>query len=420
MDDSLLILWAQAVPLWALQHLPIAVFIFCFGASVGSFMNVVIYRLPAGISVISPPSRCPVCGVRLTWRENLPIVGWLLLRGRCKACGVRISPQYVIVELAMAVLFLGLYILLFAVPPSTPWWGQLGGPWWHASGLFRLPVPAGAWPAYVALTFMFAGLLAMTVIDARTFTIPIEIPLVVTLIAWAAYLVQGLLPMPRGAWNGWPIPGECWQPALAGFGGLLGIALSTLLLRTGRLRPSFADYQDYLKEGQQLADYPHARREMVAELLFLMPVVVLGLVGWWVGGLMPASPPPVWVQALGGSVLGYLVGGGIVWIVRILGTLAFGREAMGMGDVHLMAAVGAVLGWPDALVVFFLAPFLGLGWAALRMVLARFSGKFDRELPYGPHLAAATLLLVLFRPWIAVSLQVATGLPILPSPHLCP
>jgi leader peptidase (prepilin peptidase)/N-methyltransferase len=343
-----------------------------------------------------------------------------MLRGRCKACGVRISPQYVIVEAAMAVLFTGLYVLLFVVPPSTPWWGQIGGPWWHASGLFHLPVPSGAWPSYVALAFMFAGLLAMTVIDARTFTIPIQIPLVVTLIAWAAYLVQGLLPMPRGAGNGWPIPATCWQPTLAAAGGLLGIGLSMLLLRTGRLRPSFADYEDYLKEEQQLADYPYARREMIAELLFLTPPVVLGLAGWWMGDQLPESPPPVWVQALGGSVLGYLVGGGIVWIVRILGTLAFGREAMGMGDVHLMAAVGAVLGWRDAIVVFFLAPFLGLGWAVLRMVLARFSGKFDRELPYGPHLAAATLLLVLFRPWIAAGLQVATGLPILPPPHLCP
>ena len=61
-----------------------AVFIFAFGACVGSFLNVVAYRVPVGRSVVSPPSRCPQCGSKLSWHENLPIVGWLLLRGRCR------------------------------------------------------------------------------------------------------------------------------------------------------------------------------------------------------------------------------------------------------------------------------------------------------------------------------------------------
>src|SRR5262245_33128213 len=114
---------AQTMPLWFYQHVPWLVFLFCFGACVGSFLNVVIYRLPAGISVISPPSRCPTCGARLSWRENFPILGWIGLRGKCRHCGVRISPQYMIVELAIALLFAGLYALLYIVPPSTPWWG---------------------------------------------------------------------------------------------------------------------------------------------------------------------------------------------------------------------------------------------------------------------------------------------------------
>jgi leader peptidase (prepilin peptidase)/N-methyltransferase len=73
------------------------------GASIGSFLNVVLYRVPRGESVASPPSRCPSCGTELMWRDNIPIVSWLALRAKCRFCGVRISPRYVLVEVATAV-----------------------------------------------------------------------------------------------------------------------------------------------------------------------------------------------------------------------------------------------------------------------------------------------------------------------------
>ena len=64
------------MPHWQLyQHIPVVFFVFAFGSIVGSFINVVIYRLPEGMSVISPPSRCPTCGARLKWHENLPPIG---------------------------------------------------------------------------------------------------------------------------------------------------------------------------------------------------------------------------------------------------------------------------------------------------------------------------------------------------------
>jgi leader peptidase (prepilin peptidase) / N-methyltransferase len=86
-----------------------------------------------------------------------------------------------------------------------------------------------------------------------------------------------------------------------------------------------------------------------------------------------------------------LVGGFVVWITRILGSMAFGREAMGMGDVHLMAAVGAVLGAGAATVAFFLAPFFGM-LLVIYMLLAR----KGRELPYGPYLSLASAFVILF------------------------
>jgi leader peptidase (prepilin peptidase) / N-methyltransferase len=76
------------------------------GASVGSFLNVCIYRWPAEQSVIRPPSRCPACEHRLGWRDNIPIVGWLLLRGRCRHCSAAVSVQYPIIELATALIWI--------------------------------------------------------------------------------------------------------------------------------------------------------------------------------------------------------------------------------------------------------------------------------------------------------------------------
>jgi leader peptidase (prepilin peptidase) / N-methyltransferase len=460
---------AQMPPWWWLQHAPLAVFVFCFGACVGSFLNVVIYRLPAGMSVISPPSRCPTCGARLKVYENLPIIGYFIVRGRCRYCKVNISAQYMIVELLIALMFLGLYMVLYAVKPWNPlfgtgtlWWGEIGGPWWYQNGIWTFP-------AFIAMAFMLAGLIAMTVIDARTFTIPIQIPLFVTFTAFVAYLVQAFMPLKNTAPQTWPIPALCWPGALLVTGGMLGVLVSYLLLRSGRIRYSFADYADYLPKtsAQDLApistdrvtpfelifflplaagliaigflgaigglavglgaavviaifcrltgttfgpesepnadnvlatDYPHARREMFVEILFLAPCIILAGIGLWLARFMPQTPPPVFVQALAGSFAGYLMGGGLIWGIRILGTLGFGREAMGLGDVHLLGAIGAVVGWFDPILIFFIAPFSGLLWAVLSMGIASVFKRARRELPYGPHLAVATLVVILCRP----------------------
>jgi leader peptidase (prepilin peptidase) / N-methyltransferase len=76
-----------------------------FGAAVGSFLNVCIYRLPLSKSVVSPPSACPTCNRRLVWYENIPIVSYLVLRGRCRTCGTSIGQQYPIVEALTAIMF---------------------------------------------------------------------------------------------------------------------------------------------------------------------------------------------------------------------------------------------------------------------------------------------------------------------------
>jgi leader peptidase (prepilin peptidase)/N-methyltransferase len=78
------------------------------GLLIGSFLNVVIHRVPAGASVVRPPSHCPACGTELAWYDNVPVVSWLVLRARCRTCGVRISPRYPLVEAGCGALFAAL------------------------------------------------------------------------------------------------------------------------------------------------------------------------------------------------------------------------------------------------------------------------------------------------------------------------
>lgn len=88
------------------------------GAAVGSFLNVVIYRVPIGKSVVHPPSACPGCGERIRPADNIPILSWLLLRGRCRSCGTRISVRYPLIEAATAIAFAG--VAAWMLSPLAP------------------------------------------------------------------------------------------------------------------------------------------------------------------------------------------------------------------------------------------------------------------------------------------------------------
>lgn len=193
----------------------------------------------------------------------------------------------------------------------------------------------------------------------------------------------------------WPLPQIDMTWTLAAIGGVVGVLISTALLRLGVFTYSFADYEQYVKDDEPIAEYPHARREMLKEILFLLPIISGCIIGF-ILGYEKGNPSP-FMLAIGGSLLGYLVGGGLVWGIRIFGTLGFGREAMGLGDVHLLAGIGAILGCWDPLAIFFIAPFSGLLYAATTAVLVKI-GKKHREIPYGPHLAVATLIVLLCRP----------------------
>lgn len=92
------------------QLILLDIFVFFFGTVVGSFLNVCIYRLPRHESVVFPPSRCPGCGSRIKWYDNIPILSYLMLRGRCRTCQSSISPQYPLVELINGLLTFFLFL----------------------------------------------------------------------------------------------------------------------------------------------------------------------------------------------------------------------------------------------------------------------------------------------------------------------
>jgi leader peptidase (prepilin peptidase)/N-methyltransferase len=158
--------------------------VFLVGACIGSFLNVVIARVPRGRSIVSPPSNCPKCQRRIAWHDNIPLLSWLALRARCRNCGLPISPRYPTVELLTALLTLAL-------------WRQFG-----------------AHPATAGFVVFISALVALTFIDLDTWLLPHQI-------TWPLLALGLLSPL----WN----PGLSWPEAAigaaAGFAAFAAIAL---------------------------------------------------------------------------------------------------------------------------------------------------------------------------------------------------
>jgi leader peptidase (prepilin peptidase) / N-methyltransferase len=106
--------------LWHIRDVVIA-FFFLFGIVIGSFLNVCITRIPEGVSIVTPESRCPRCATGIKWYDNVPVFGWLWLRGKCRSCGLAISPMYPLIELATGLLFVAAY-LDFGLTQTTVKW----------------------------------------------------------------------------------------------------------------------------------------------------------------------------------------------------------------------------------------------------------------------------------------------------------
>ncbi len=379
--------------------------LFLIGACIGSFLNVVVYRLPLGLSLVTPPSACPKCNHKLAAYDNVPILGWIWLGGKCRYCREPISVRYPLVELATAVLFVGYYLLVF----------QYGyGPYEISTSrdiinVAQVQITTAVIPKDWALLamnlFLIGVLLAASLIDLDHFIIPIEMCWLaggVGIVAHAFFIKPGQL----GSL-------EVEAPmAAATVGAVVGLVLSLLLVKFKIIKRSFEDDAPLLEvekkamQEHEILEYEkldpwkpaRIRAEIMREVLFLMVPITVALVAVALV-LRFESIGTTWArfaddprvnQALA-SIFGGLVGGGVVWFFRIGGSLAFGREAMGLGDVHLMLGVGAVIGAMGATAAFFIAPAFGLLIAILVLIT-----KGRREIPYGPYLSLATLAVMIF------------------------
>lgn len=346
-------LTAFGLPMWVCL-----VYLFVLGTVVGSFLNVCIYRIPTRerfweslYAVIYPKSRCPRCRNAIPPWANIPILGWLMLKGRCFHCKGRISPRYPLIELLNGLLWALVYwmevpggfgVSIIDSAAHGPF-GPTGDPssWWLS------PVAVIHWRYFYH----------MVLIEALVVASFIDLDL-------------------------WIIPDGCTLPAMAV--GFLGAALGQVYLT-----PVW-----------------HQNMRFVREMKFWLDRWSPRLSDWvFFEGNLPSwvREYPHW-HGLAVSLAGFLIAGGVVWLVRIIGHWALGREAMGFGDVILMAMVGSFLGWQAGVIIFFMAPMFALLVVAVTFVFRR-----QRELPFGPYLSLATLAVILFWKPIWTSVEPVFG-----------
>jgi leader peptidase (prepilin peptidase)/N-methyltransferase len=305
-------------------------FAFLLGAVVGSFLNVCIWRLPQGGSVVAPPSHCPGCGYRIRFYDNIPLVSYLLLGGRCRSCRTKISLQYPLVELLNGVLAL---LLMLRFGPGI---------------------------LFLMLFVFTSALVAVTFIDLEHQIIPdvITIPGIVAGFACSLFL-----------------SGPSLQPPF--LAGLLAGGGSLALLLYG-----------YFRSGEPETDEPASLLRRSLPLLAALPALAVGFWGYRVWSYLP------WT----GSLLGILLGGGIVWAIIELYYLLRKAEGMGGGDVKLLAMMGGFLGWQAVPFILFAASVVGSVIGLSIMAARRQDSRL--AIPFGPFLAFGAITYIFYGPQI--------------------
>lgn len=330
-----------------------------FGLIIGSFLNAVIHRLPRGIGLGHPKrSFCPHCGHSLPWHENIPVLSWLFLRGRCSSCDAGISARYPLVEALTAALFLWL--------------------WWSFP------------PAVAAAYMVFAALLvAGTFIDLEHMILPDSLTLGG---AAAGVVLSALVPGLQ--------EGTTWEERLrvSLFGAGVGFAALFAVVELGKLafgrkRFDLEPAEDFIISARP--DGPRLKiggEDWVLEEVFYRPtdVLELHLAG---GGCWKLGPDGV---SRGDGTATYEEADG--WSGTAT-AVVIPREAMGFGDVKFMLTLGAFLGWPGALFSIAAGSLIGAVFGVALLALRRL-GEAGR-IPFGPYLAAGALLWVAAGPGIA-------------------
>ncbi|OAI42055.1 hypothetical protein AYO41_04885 [Verrucomicrobia bacterium SCGC AG-212-E04] len=348
---------------------------FAFGACIGSFLNVVIYRVPLGLSVNEPKrSFCPHCKKTIRARHNIPILGWMLLGGKCADCGGPISIRYPLVEFLTGGLFLAVWLHFAA---ADPW--------------LALPY------------FVFVSILvAATFIDFDHMIIP-------EVLTWggvaAGVVFSAALPQMMGQAN--VLVGALWSIGAAAFGyGLLWVVVEGGKMIFGRKRIRYDPPEKFawkpvgdegdaeLTVGEDTESWSELfaleresdRLDLVCERIEFAgrthENVTLHAYHNRIE-LGTANYPLRMVDAFSG----------------VVSEATFPREAMGLGDVNFLAAIGAFLGWQAVLFTVAAASIVGSVVGLATLPLQRRSHSI--KLPFGPYLSVGALLWLFYGPALA-------------------
>jgi leader peptidase (prepilin peptidase)/N-methyltransferase len=336
-----------------------SVVFFTFGSLVGSFLNVCIHRLPLGQSVVTPPSHCPHCKYSIPWYLNVPLLTWVWLRGKCANCGAPISVRYFLVELLTGVTFLACW-LVFG----------------HQS--------AGLALAYCLL---LAGLIAASFIDLEHFIIPDEITIGGV---FAGLICSFLLPMLHDGGTHLSSLGQGVLGALAG-GGLIYSVVRLGKLIFGRQKfklgsPCKVIFNDtsMVLPGLEIeyVEMFYRKSDTIKLKASVLELCDRCYKDVWVR----LSPSELWIDDE------VLKPDDVPFMEATTELVVVPREAMGLGDVKFMAAIGAFLGWQA--VIFSLAVSSMIGSVVgLTLIAVKRLGK-GRPMQFGPYIALAAVIWV--------------------------
>jgi leader peptidase (prepilin peptidase)/N-methyltransferase len=313
--------------------------------------------MPLGESIVSPPSHCPQCKYSIPWYLNIPLLTWLYLGGKCRNCGTKISVRYFLVELLTAMLFLAC-------------WLSFGG--------------QSVWLALVYAIFL-AGLVAATFIDFAHFIIPDEITIGGIVVGFfVSFLVPGL--------HGQVSLSEAMKQSFLGIavgGGLIYFILRLGKLAFGRQRVDLAGETKiiFTETSLLLPD-----KEIPYEDLFYRKSDVIALEArtlelvdrCYKNVLVRLTPVALRIgeEKLDPEQVPYME--------AMSGEIVLPREAMGLGDVKFMAAIGAFLGWKAVIFSLMLSSLIGSAVGVTLIVIGK--RAWSSRLPYGPYIAIAAAI----------------------------
>lgn len=351
-----------------------AVFAFIFGACIGSFLNVCIYRMPRDLSVNEPKrSFCPLCKYQIPWSSNLPLITWLVQGGKCKNCSAPIPVRYFLVELLTGLLFLAT--------------------WWRVTS--TTPAFSG-WLTFLPLAVFVSLLVVATFIDFEHYIIPDEI-------TWggaAAGIVFSLaIPQLHGQAFG-SVQGHLIAGGWALAGAAAGFALLWMISVLGKAAfgkktlkydpPAAMEWHhDHSKESAKLKV---GDEEMPWEELFTTERDMLELdCERFVFEGQTVEKEIVRTQYLQLHLKGEVHDlEKAKFFSGVVKQLTFTRDAMGFGDVKFIACIGAFLGWQAVLFTVMAASVIGALTAGVTIAMGR--REWSTKIPFGPYLALGALI----------------------------